>query len=327
MIVLRVGDPHIRPSNLDDANRLMEFIKKLVSSGKIDRLEFLGDLFHTHAVIRLEVLGFWDRWLIELSDIVETVALVGNHDMTGTYNSNLHSLMVFKRIQNDKLKIIDSPTKIGPFGYLPYIHGKAEFISASRILSEQGSKVLVCHTTFDGSQFDNGFYAPEGVDPNEVPFDTIISGHIHKEQRIFSGKVDYPGTPKWDSASDANERKGVWLYEHDDVSGEILARDCISTEKVCTPIISLAWTEGQEQPTIPDGSKASIELIGTSDWISKQKTKLKGKASIRSTSTDQKRDVSKRKAGNSLENYLKELYSGSIDNKELMEFAQEIGIV
>lgn len=325
MRILRVGDPHIRPSNIEEADRLMGFVKQIVLGGKVDRLEILGDLFHTHAVIRLEVLLFWNKWIPVFQDIVETIILVGNHDMTGDYNSREHALSVFKGLQNEKLRIIDSPANIGVFSYLPYVHKEADFIAAAKSLASQGGKVLVCHAEFDGSQYDNGFYAPHGFSVENLPFDTIISGHIHKEQIIAGGKVDYPGTAKWDTQSDANEQKGIWLYEHDD-SGRVLQRDRISTAHVCTPIVSFVWLEGEAEPVIPEGAKASIELIGSSDWISKKKTSLKGKVGIKSKSTDQKSKV-RRKATKKLEDYLMNMYDTKMDRIVLMQFAKELGIV
>lgn len=325
MKILRVGDPHIRPNNIVEAERLMEFILTITKNAKVDRLEILGDLFHTHAVVRLEVLEFWDRWLQAFSDAVETVVLVGNHDMGGDHHSDSHALNVFKRIKSERLRIIDKPSAIGVFGYMPYIHDGAVFVESAKRLNSEGAKTLVCHATFSGSQFDNGFYAPEGINPDDVPFDTIISGHIHKQQVIAGGKVDYPGTAKWDTASDANERKGVWLYEHD-VNGKVINRDMISTEKIVTPIVSFKWMEGQDAPVIPEGAKAAVELVGSSDWITKQKTKLKGKASISSKFTD-KKEKSERKAGNSLENFLANLYVSTMDRESLLKFAKEIGVV
>lgn len=326
MKIIRVGDPHIRPSNVEEAEKLMEFILKTVKATKADRLEILGDLFHTHAVIRLEVLLFWNKWLEVFSDIVETVVLVGNHDMTGDYNSDAHSLSVFKRINSERLKIIDRPTQIGIFGYIQYIHGESAFTDAVRQLSSGGSKVIVCHTEFSGSQYDNGFYAPHGFNPDTIPVSTVISGHIHKEQIIANGKIDYPGTPKWDTASDANERKGIWLYEHDPVTGQVLQRDLISTEKIVTPIVAFTWIEGQEEPKYPENAKVSIELVGSSDWISKKKVSLKGKVSISSKFTDKKEKIN-RKAGKSLENYISNMYHSNTNREELIAYAKEIGIV
>lgn len=332
MRILRMGDPHIRPSNIEEADRLMAFAKEIIVGGKIDRFEILGDLFHTHAVIRLEVLEFWNKWLQVFSGVVETVVLVGNHDMTGDHNSQNHALKVFKRINNERLKIIDRPAIIGPFVYCPYIHSNGTFIQAVRGFSGQGAKVLVCHQTFAGSQFDNGFYAPEGINPDDIPFEKIISGHIHKEQIIAGGKVDYPGTPKWDSASDANERKGLWLYEHDPVTGAVLSRNLIPTDItlpvgiVCTPIVSVVWKEGEEKPKLSENAKNNIELIGSSEWIGKQKPALKGLASIKVKVTDKKR-VAERKTGNNLEFYLKNMYVSTVNKEILLKRAQELGIV
>lgn len=323
--ILRVGDPHIRPSNLVEAENLMAFILKLVKSAKIDRLEILGDLFHTHAVLRLEVVDFWNRWLESFSDIVETVVLVGNHDQTGDHHKGTHALEVFKRINSERLKIIDRPTVLGQFIYAPYIHSEGDFVAAVHGIDGHETKTLVCHAEFSGSQYDNGFYAPHGFNPDNVKVAHIISGHIHKEQVIAGGRVDYPGTPKWDTASDANERKGVWLYEHD-VNGKVLSRDLISTDKVVTPIVSFTWVEGQDEPVIPEGAKVAVELVGSSDWITKKKAILKGKVSISSKFTDKKEKI-ERKAGNSLENFLTNIYSSNIENEKLLAFAKEIGIV
>lgn len=324
MKILRVGDPHIRPQNVEEANALMEFVKTIAVNAKVDRLEILGDLFHTHAVIRLEVLLFWNRWLEVLSDIVETVVLVGNHDMPGHYANDGHSLTVFKRIQNGRLKIIDKPTAIGQFVYCPYIHDEQEFLAAVHAIDGSETKVLVCHAEFSGSQYDNGFYSPKGFNPDNVRYKSIITGHIHKEQIIANGKVDMPGTPKWDTASDANERKGIWLYEHD-VDGRVLQRDLISTEKVCTPIVSVTWNEGEDAPAIPENAKVHIELIGSSAWVTKQKTSLKGKMSIKTKITDKKRNTASRKAGNSLAGFILNTYSTDMSRQSLVDYGKEIG--
>lgn len=331
MIILRVGDPHIRPSNIEESNKLMSFVQKIIvesmSVEPINRLEILGDLMHTHAVVRVEVLDFWHKWLQTFSSLVETVVLVGNHDQTGDKHNSSHSLNTLKTLMRTEknLKIVDSPYLSGVFGYMPYVHENDQFIAKANSLVEEGAKIIVCHATFDGSQYDNGFYAPNGIDPALIKADHIISGHVHKEQIIANGKVDYPGTPKWDTSSDANENKGVWRYKHD-INGKVLERLLIPTDKVVTPIVSFTWTEGQEAPSIPEGAKANVELIGSSDWIKKQKALLKGKVSISTKFTDKKRTLN-RKAGNSFENYLNSLYSSKIDKDSLIKYAKEIGIV
>lgn len=324
--ILRVGDPHVRPSNLDESNRLLSFVRDSVKHHKIDRLEILGDLNHTHAIVRSEVIRFWDFWLEDLSNIVETVVLVGNHDMENSLDSEKNTLIPFKRIKNDNLKIIEKPTIINNFGYLPYIHNNEEFIQKSLELKENGAQILICHAEFDGSKYDNGFYAPHGVSVEKIPFGTVISGHIHTSQVLADGKIDYPGTPRWDSISDTNENKGIWVYVHDMETGRVLNKELLSTSHVCIPIISLLWKEGEEQPDIPSKSRVTVELIGSSDWVSKQKSLLKNRVSIKSKITDRINKI-KRSKSNSLENFILNDFNTKMDKKALFSYAKEIGII
>ena len=104
---LIVGDPHAKVSNLDEMQRLIDFVILTAKEQKVDRIEILGDLFHTHAVLRLEVIDFWSRNLLSLPSICETIVLVGNHDMIGDYNSQLSALDVFTKMDYEDLHIID----------------------------------------------------------------------------------------------------------------------------------------------------------------------------------------------------------------------------
>lgn len=322
--VLRAGDPHVKVSNLAEAIRLMQFIYQKAVEHSVDRVEFLGDLFHTHAILRVEVLDFWDKFLSFLSEKFEVVVIVGNHDQIGDYSSPQHALSTLKRINPGKLHIIDTPTQMGVFGYMPYIHDKNVFTESANKLAESGAKVLVCHATFQGSKYETGMYAPDGFDADLLNFPLIISGHIHSKQRF--GKVIYPGTAKWDTNSDANEEKGIWLFVHGE-NGEILKEEMIDTSSVCTPIYKFQWKEGEAMPEIPAG-RVSIELVGSSEWVKRERAKLTGKVSVSSKITDKVNKVN-RKAGKSLEDFLANNFdvTTGIDRKELIEFMKELKVV
>lgn len=323
MKILRIGDPHIKMSNLAEAERLFSFVEEQIDLLSPSRVEILGDLMHNHAVLRAEVVSFWYRWLKRLKSKIEVIVLVGNHDMVGDFNSSTHGLVSFKEMEDDSLRIIDEPTLVGIYGYMPYVHHKERFGEIAQDLFDRGARVLVCHQTFSGSVFENNFYAPDGINPDELPFETVISGHIHKSQIIAGGKVDYPGTPKWDTASDANEEKGIWVYKHDLTTGKVVSREMIPTNSVVTPIFSFVWKEGEEEPIIPEGSRSALELIGTGDWVSKQRSRLKGKASISSKITDKKTSrLSVSSMG--FAQFLSTKYSNNI---KLLEYAREVGLV
>lgn len=315
MKVLRLGDPHIKVSNLKESEALMQFVLSKALELKVTYVEILGDLFDTHSIVRLEVLDFWDRWLNTFSDrsyTFNTIVLRGNHDVGGDYSNDYTALSTFNDLEF--VDIVTSPVKIGIFGYMPYIHDNTKFVEEANKLAEQGAKVLVSHTTYQGSKYDNGMYAPDGVDPDllDPRLIHLVSGHVHAEQEF--DRVWYPGTARWLSSSCANRRKGIWLVEHDDTTGAILSKEFISTESVCTPILSLTWNEGSEKPEIKENTKTSVELVGSSEWVQKQKLELKGLASISSKITDIKKSKV-RKSGKSLYEFLSSHYQTSPEKR------------
>ena len=327
MKILRVGDPHVRPQNITESTNLMEKVANAAEALKVDRIEILGDLFHTHAVIRLEVMAFWLHWLEVLAKITHTVVITGNHDMSGDYGMEESALSVFRGLHAN-LDIIGLPTIKGIFGYLPYSHSSELFASKANALIGMGAKVIVCHQTFNGAKYENGFFAPDGVSPTDINCDLIISGHIHAKQRFVTEKkqqVIYPGTAKWDSASDANEEKGITLFTHDDDTGKIIDELFIPTADVCTPIIRVIWNEGEEKPEIKEGAKVNVLLVGSSDWISEQSKKLKGKVSISTKITDKKSEA--RKTGTGLEDFITNIYVSQADKTALIKYMKELSLV
>lgn len=335
MKILRIGDPHIKVSNLEEAENLFHFINDKILELQPNRVEILGDLFHTHAVLRLEVLEFWDSWLDVLltHDQIEFYILVGNHDMTGDYNSETHALVIFRHIaKNHKnLKIVQYPRVEGPFAYISYMHDAEEFIDiANHMANQYDAKVLVCHQTIKGAKYENGFYAPDGIDATKLNYELIISGHVHSRQRFRTDKgqvVIYPGTAKWDTVSDANEEKGLWLVEHDDTTGAIISEEFITTENVVTPIYNIVMKEG-EDIELPKNTKAKInlELIGSSKWINKKKASLKGLYNITTRITDKiKRED--RQTGKSFEDYVKNIYVTKTDKDRLIRWMKENKLV
>jgi DNA repair exonuclease SbcCD nuclease subunit len=322
--ILRVGDPHVKINNLAESEKLMMFVAKQAQIHKVDRIELLGDLFHTHAVVRVEIMDFWNKWLRTLSANITTIVLVGNHDQVGDHSSRQHALMLFKNI-NDKLFIVDSAFDCDNVGYLPYMHDEEEFVREANLLIDRGAKYIVCHATFQGSKYENGFYAPEGFNLDRINAPLVISGHIHARQRF--GKVIYPGTAKWDTLSDANEPKGLWLVTHSDDTGEILEETFIDTSNVVSPIFSLEWKEGADAPVIPNG-RVTVELIGSSDWIKKQKQSLKGRCGIKSKITDSGRREN-RKVGKSLSEFISGNFEpmAGVTKDQILQFLKENSFV
>lgn len=325
MKILRVGDPHAKVNNLEEMRYLIEFVADTAFVNKVDRIEILGDLFHSHAVLRLEVQEFWMKAFTTLGNVCETVALVGNHDLSGDYGAQFSSLSLFSQMNMKNVVIIEKSQCLGVFGYVPYIHDPASFIHNVKALSDCGARVLVCHQTIQGSRYETGFYAPDGISTEGWAdrFKHVISGHIHAEQS-FSNVV-YPGTARWDTAADANQRKGIWIYDHAE-DGSIVKSEFISTDKVCSPLMELTYCEGDKEPEIPENARVSLSLKGSSDWVNREKVKFKGRVSLKTKYTDVKK-TEKRQTGNSFEDFLKNLYASTMDREHLLKLAKEMNIV
>ena len=323
MKILRVGDPHVKVSNLDDAQKLIDFVIQTAKEREVDRVEFLGDAFDTHAIIRSEVLNFWTKNFHTLSENkISTIFLVGNHDMVlGTQN---HALSPFKGFPY--LAIVDKILAKGPFLYIAYSHNEQEFLDKCNGIFSKECKVLVCHQTFTGASYENNFFAKDGFDLSKVTQHTVISGHIHKSQSV--GKCFYPGTPMWQNSNDANQDKGIWLFEHDH-DGHVLNKEFLSTRNIVTPILKFTYKEGEDgEPDLPSNAKIHLELIGSSSWIASQKKKFKGKVSIKGIPTDKKKDRSNNnnKLLN-LEDFCKNFkFSENVSSSEVFDYIRGLDV-
>jgi DNA repair exonuclease SbcCD nuclease subunit len=320
--VLRIGDPHIQVSNLKDSEKLMNFVIETAKLNEVHSIEFLGDLFHTHAVKRIEVEDFWCRTfnLIQ-SENIRCRVLIGNHDQVGSKEKEqlINSLNVFG--DTDLRTIINEPQILYNIAYIPYHSDHEQFLKAAQDLYDQGAReLLIAHQTFTGAQYENGFFSEEGIDPALVPQKQIISGHIHKSQQV--GKCFYPGTPKWDTMSDANQAKGIWIFTHNE-NGEYIDKEFVSTENIVTPIISYEIKEGNDIPIINPSARNYITLEGKTAWLNKIKKDFKN-CNIKIKPTD--RSVGKINTNVSIDEYLENQFNpiANVSKQEIKDFLRNI---
>lgn len=323
--VLYVGDPHVQIKNLYDSKNLVDYIIKLAGEQDVDQITFLGDMFHTHAVVRIEVINFWKKALLDISSLGKNiVCLVGNHDQPGSKEKE-QEMNALIALEDLDIYIADKPyfdpdTNIS---YVPYHSNHELFLNACKELYDQGGKgMLIAHQTFTGAQYENGFFSQDGLDPALVPQEEIISGHIHKSQQV--GKCFYPGTPKWDTMSDANQPKGLYIIDHGD-DGTIRNKKWFSTEDIVTPIKSYEVKEGDELPDLKENARNYVVLEGKSAWITRIKKKIKGLANVKVKPTDRAVRVDK-KNSSSIEDYLEKEFEpiAGVTKDQLAEFLRDI---
>lgn len=263
--ILHVGDVHPEPQSLDDCSKLIQFVLDTAYVTAPDLVLFEGDQHHNHAVMHLEVLAFWKNAFMAFKKAgLHVAALVGNHDMTGLEGSRAHAMMAY---QGD-VKVVDKPTVQDGILFLPYYSDPQAFVADCQ--EHKDCHTVVCHQTFQGSTYENGFYAKDGIDPNLIPQERIVSGHIHTPQAF--GKVFYTGAPRWRILTDANVERAIWLMEYKD--GHLLKQTAFSTGDCCKRIWHL--TDTPETPANISNGKDQwrIDIKGPQDYVERRKKEL-----------------------------------------------------
>lgn len=295
---LVIGDLHAVPDELEDCKKVVDLILTICRSQDITEVWWTGDQHHTHAVIRVEVMHWFKVVFKALkAQGINSVCLVGNHDQANP-GSAVHSMMAYS---NDPgVAIIDAPKLHRGVLMVPYMHTEKEFVEAVDGFTKNGVReerfeeepptgktfppTLFCHQTFDGSTYENGFLASDGFDPNLVPQELIISGHIHTGQEF--GKVWYVGAPRWRTLSDANVERSLWVLEFQE--GKLINRTPYSTGASCRQIKHL--TDSPDSPVVlplDPQHQWRIDIKGPADWCQSRKLALKAAGARIRTFPDQ----------------------------------------
>jgi DNA repair exonuclease SbcCD nuclease subunit len=264
---LFVGDVHATVQELGDCEKLVDLI--LEKTDLDTEVVFLGDQYHTHATLRIEVVDFWNRALKRIKEASQKVILVvGNHDMPNDSSQKVHSLLANN---TDGMFVVDGPFKRFGIGFLPYYHDREKFVKDANALD---TNTIVCHQTFDGAKYENGFYAKDGVDPSLLNATHIISGHIHAPSQF--DKVTYVGAPRWRTASDANTDRFLHLYEPN-ISGTLRLVEKIPTGNHCRKILqATVYEDGtyEGRTDALEGDILQIDIVGSKEFCDTKKAEL-----------------------------------------------------
>lgn len=292
MKLLFVGDPHVEGTSIQDAQRLMDLVDEVSFKNSPTTVLIVGDLYHTHGTIDANVQLFWWDFFEKMSERgTECIVLKGNHDGPGENGSRACALRAHSS-QRLVETVIDEPLAKKGVLFCPYTSAeqlvKWSATYQERWTSSRSYKTLICHQTFDGSTYENGFYAGDGLDPALITQPQIISGHIHSPQEF--GKVWYPGAPRWRTAADANTDRSIWLLEFED--GVLVKRTPFDTSTVCKKIHLLEDTPDVEflcRPCI--GHEYRVVSRGPAEWLEKRAAFFTSWAKWRGINTDVRRAV------------------------------------
>lgn len=306
------GDPHVTIGDKEEFEKIIDYIIYLKKKGEMDRFVFLGDLFHNHALVRLEVWDFWRTQIKKLKTVFlpgELYFISGNHDIPGNKeNSGISAIQSLE--DGHSVFISKGSFKENGILFVPYQFNESDFIKICK--DNADCHTVICHQTFDGAKYDNGMYAPDGFDRTKIPNKNIISGHIHTSMEF--GNVFYPGIARWTSATDADQQKGIWIIDIDENGN--YSKELFSTENIVIPMKTVEFREGDDLPTLGN-AKYLIHLIGSSEWIVKTKKKFNGHK-IKTTYTDALKRKTEVKKVNSFEEFLKE-YETLANKRDILE--------
>lgn len=264
-----VGDAHATVDSLEDCRSLIQFIKVKAKEKDTRNIFFLGDLFHTHSTINSYVMDFWKESFDDLllNDYFVYV-IPGNHDSSGAGLDNApHALRAFVGY-NDNLMILEEPTQIFPNVWaIRHYYDPSKFLEAVDKIKEPSS--ILNHNTMDGSKYENGFYAKDGIDVSSYKH-TFISGHVHMPSEW--GNVKNFGSPRWLTANDANQDRFIWYAEIDGPNIKTLEK--FSTRSVVTSIYQFDDTQDVEldfsKSNLIFKSKMFINIKGSPAFINKR---------------------------------------------------------
>lgn len=204
MKLLIIGDPHLKITQFNLSKQFLQHVDETIIKYKPDLIVNLGDTFDSHAVVRSEIMSEFMAHVDRSLKVAPYVYVVGNHDMFKPNDSKYHALAhLVDKIPN--FTVVDKVQDIYDMTFVPYTHNPDDFPLTTL-------PICVAHQTFKGCDLGN-ITTQNGVDPEMVSAEIIISGHIHKRQNL--GKVIYPGSPFAQNANDLNQVKGLMLFDTD----------------------------------------------------------------------------------------------------------------
>jgi hypothetical protein len=317
MNFLLIGDLHVKPDNIEESNRFIQWISGLCKEKSLIPI-FMGDQYDTHGNIRVEVLDFWQK---AYDLFVSSYSIVGNHDMD--YSCEFTSMLS----NSKQTKVINTPFTLSESTItIPYIKSSQEFTNLINNLNDK-IKFVLCHQEFYGAQYEGGFYAPTGVKLEEIKKDVLfISGHIHKKQNIADKtgktKVIYVGTPRQLTRSDIDEIKGVHIW-HNESQLEFIP----TPEEVCQQFKKITIIQNcNEDVELSINNKTFVDVHGDENFIKKIIKKLPEEVKIRTFPIKENKKIEiKESSGiknafkDYFENYVKANNLNEQESKEIFE--------
>lgn len=222
MKLILLGDLHLGAKNNSEVmmghqRRMFKWMFDYCKTNNIKTIVQLGDCFDNRKNINLKALQFaFDSLFDVLKDNgIQFHTIIGNHDVF--YKETLDVTSSDLMLRNyDNVHVYDQPTTVDfdgvSFDLVPWICNEnrqqvIDFINNSK------SKYTVGHYEINGFKVFNDTMFEGGLTNRELfkDYKQVFSGHFHLQSQ--SGNITYVGTPYQLNWSDANERKGIIVFD------------------------------------------------------------------------------------------------------------------
>ncbi|NYZ77178.1 metallophosphoesterase [Candidatus Micrarchaeota archaeon] len=224
-----LGYPRFESDSYAQAERAF-----LGAAGRCDLIIAAGDIFDAR-VPKLETLGkALEMFRSIMKKGVPVFAIYGNHERRTKEMMNPVELLLSAdaiRYLHGKGEVFEKhgeKVQIFGIGNIPDMYAKSAITKAlERFVPEQGAfKILVIHQTIseilktEEDELSLDFL-------EDLPFDLIINGHIHKRMEKLAGKVLIPGsTVVTQLKKEETEPRGYYVYDTHARKAEFVPIEC-----------------------------------------------------------------------------------------------------
>jgi DNA repair exonuclease SbcCD nuclease subunit len=204
--LLIVGDLHGKRSNVEIIESCLTQLFGICIEKKVEALILLGDLLDGKAVVRVEAMNLYLKYL-KLSP-VPVYILVGNHDYVNAIECKEHSLEIFKDIGCHVFEKGEE-VEIGGINCVMEGYRSDSIVTAG---NNPEKSIYFGHTEVKGYQEYGGKPSEVGIDPvNLKNFKRVFLGHIHKQ--YDKDNICNVGTSFTTSFGESDEEKRVVIYD------------------------------------------------------------------------------------------------------------------
>ena len=177
---------------------------------------FCGDWHHNRSEISVNTLQT-SADILQILDKYNKIMILGNHDIYYKHRIDVNSLSIFKDRKN--ITIIDDVTTVDLFDrsitFCPW---------NTSVDSIPKSDIIFGHFEIQTFKMNTYKVCEEGLCVNDLldRSSLVISGHFHQrhEKEFSKGKILYVGNPFQMDFGDADNMKGFYLLDFDNIEYE-----------------------------------------------------------------------------------------------------------